>query len=43
MGKLSEMPRFDADLTITERDALAAYLVWLRTASQADLDKLGPL
>jgi mono/diheme cytochrome c family protein len=43
MGKLSEMPRFDGDLTITERDALAGYLVWLRTASQADLDKLGPL
>jgi mono/diheme cytochrome c family protein len=43
MGKQSEMPRFDADLTITERDALSAYLVWLRTASQADLDKLGPL
>jgi ubiquinol-cytochrome c reductase cytochrome b subunit len=43
MGKLGEMPRFDRDLTITERDALAGYLVWLRTASQADLDKLGPL
>jgi len=43
MGKLGEMPRFDGDLTITERDALAGYLVWLRTASQADLDKLGPL
>lgn len=43
MGKLGEMPRFDADLTITERDAVAGYLVWLRTASQADLDKLGPL
>jgi hypothetical protein len=37
------MPRFDGDLTIIDRDALAGYLVWLRTATQADLDKLGPL
>lgn len=39
----SEMPRFDADLSLTDRDAIAEYLVWLRTATQADLDKLGPL
>jgi len=39
----SEMPRFDTDLTLQDRDALAEYLVWLRTATQADLDKLGPL
>lgn len=38
-----EMPRFDRDLTLADRDALAEYLVWLRTATQADLDKLGPL
>jgi ubiquinol-cytochrome c reductase cytochrome b subunit len=43
LGKLSEMPRFDADLTITERDAVAAYLVWLRTATQKDIDIMGPL
>jgi len=43
MGGKSEMPRFDTDLTIVERDALAGYLVWLRTASQADVDRLGPL
>lgn len=43
MGKNSEMPRFDAELTMVERDVLAGYLVWLRTATQADLDKLGPL
>ncbi|MEO6775027.1 MAG: cytochrome b N-terminal domain-containing protein [Kofleriaceae bacterium] len=43
MGTLGEMPRFDGDLTIIERDAVAGYLTWLRTASQADLDKLGPL
>jgi ubiquinol-cytochrome c reductase cytochrome b subunit len=39
----SEMPRFDTDLTLYDRDALAEYLVWLRNASQADLEKLGPL
>jgi ubiquinol-cytochrome c reductase cytochrome b subunit len=39
----SEMPRFDADLTVGDRDALAEYLVWLRTATQADVDRLGPL
>jgi hypothetical protein len=43
LGKLSEMPRFDTDLTITERDALAGYLVWLRTATQVDIDRMGPL
>jgi mono/diheme cytochrome c family protein len=39
----SEMPRFDRELTIVERDALAEYLVWLRTASTKDLIGLGPL
>ncbi len=39
----SEMPRFDADLTLAERDELAGYLVWLRTATSADLARLGPL
>jgi ubiquinol-cytochrome c reductase cytochrome b subunit len=39
----SEMPRFDAELTIHERDAVAEYLVWLRTATPADLAALGPL
>jgi ubiquinol-cytochrome c reductase cytochrome b subunit len=39
----SEMPRFDRELTITERDAIAEYLVWLRTASTQDLIGLGPL
>ena len=43
MSKNSEMPRFDKDLSIIDRDALAGYLIWLRTATQADLDKLGPL
>jgi len=36
----SQMPRFDKELTLTERDALAEYLVWLRTATPADLAKL---
>lgn len=39
----SEMPRFDRDLSIVDRDALAEYLVWLRTATPQDLTKLGPL
>ncbi|MGE0550789.1 MAG: cytochrome b N-terminal domain-containing protein [Kofleriaceae bacterium] len=39
----SEMPRFDAELALIERDAIAEYLVWLRTATKADLDALGPL
>jgi ubiquinol-cytochrome c reductase cytochrome b subunit len=44
MGKdKSEMPRFDTDLTLADRAALADYLVWLRTATKTDLDKLGPL
>ena len=43
MSSKSEMPRFDRELSIVDRDAIAAYLTWLRTATQADLDKLGPL
>ena len=40
---MSEMPRFDKDLSIVDRDLLAEYLVWLRTATQQDLDALGEL
>jgi len=43
LGDKSEMPRFDHELTIVERDILAEYLVWLRSHSQTDLDRLGPL
>lgn len=43
MGSLGEMPRFDADLSLADRDALAEYLVWLRTATAADVSRLGPL
>jgi ubiquinol-cytochrome c reductase cytochrome b subunit len=39
----SEMPRFDKDLSIVDRDALAEYLVWLRTATKQDIAKLGEL
>jgi len=39
----SEMPRFDGDLSVADRDAIAEYLVWLRRATPADLGKLGPL
>ena len=38
----SQMPRFDKELTLDERDALAEYLVWLRTATPADLAALDP-
>jgi mono/diheme cytochrome c family protein len=39
----SEMPRFDKDLSIVDRDALAEYLVWLRTATKQDVEALGKL
>lgn len=42
-GEHSQMPRFDKDLSLADLDALAEYLVWLRTASRGDLDALGPL
>jgi ubiquinol-cytochrome c reductase cytochrome b subunit len=38
----SQMPRFDKELTLADRDALAEYLVWLRTATPADLAALDP-
>jgi ubiquinol-cytochrome c reductase cytochrome b subunit len=38
----SQMPRFDRELTLAELDALAEYLVWLRTATPADLAALDP-
>ena len=38
----SQMPRFDKELTLAERDAVAEYLVWLRTATPAELAKLDP-
>jgi ubiquinol-cytochrome c reductase cytochrome b subunit len=38
----SEMPRYDRELTLAERDALAEYMVWLRTATLADLAALDP-
>jgi mono/diheme cytochrome c family protein len=39
----SQMPRFDRELSIVDRDLLAEYLVWLRTASEQDVFGLGPL
>jgi ubiquinol-cytochrome c reductase cytochrome b subunit len=39
----SQMPRFDRELSIVDRDLLAEYLVWLRTASEQDMFGLGPL
>lgn len=43
MGKdNSQMPRFDKELSLAERDLLAEYLVWLRTATPDDLAALDP-
>lgn len=39
---MSGMPRFDKELSLADRDAIAEYLVWLRTATQAQLDALDP-
>ena len=43
MSKYSEMPRFDKELSIVDRDALAAYLVWLRTATDKDVAAMDAL
>jgi ubiquinol-cytochrome c reductase cytochrome b subunit len=40
---MSQMPRFDAELSLVERDLIAEYLVWLRSHNVADLEALGPL
>jgi ubiquinol-cytochrome c reductase cytochrome b subunit len=39
----SEMPRFDKDLSFADRDLIAEYLVWLKSATPAQLSALGPL
>jgi mono/diheme cytochrome c family protein len=39
----SEMPRFDKDLSLADRDRIAEYLVWLRSATPQQLDALGPV
>ncbi len=39
----SEMPRFDKELSLADRDGLAEYLVWLRTATPQSLGALGAL
>lgn len=43
LGEESEMPRFDKDLSVSDREALARYLLWLRTATAADVAALEPL
>lgn len=43
LGEASEMPRFDRELSMTDREELARYLVWLRTATAADVAALEPL
>ncbi len=44
MGKdKSQMPAFAREMSIVERDAVAEYLVWLRTATPETLGALGPL
>lgn len=43
MGKdKSQMPRFDKELSLADLDALAEYLVWLRTATPDELARLDP-
>jgi mono/diheme cytochrome c family protein len=43
MGKdKSQMPRFDRELGVADIDAIAEYLVWLRTATRDDLSQLDP-
>jgi ubiquinol-cytochrome c reductase cytochrome b subunit len=39
----SQMPRFDKELSLADRDALAEYLVWLRTATPEELAALDPV
>ena len=36
----SQMPRFDRELSLIDRDAIAEYLVWLRTATKQDVEAL---
>lgn len=43
LGEAAEMPRFDKDLSMVDREALAQYLLWLRTATAADVAGLEPL
>lgn len=44
MGKdKSQMPAFAREITLVDRDAIAEYLVWLRTATDEDVRALGPL
>ena len=44
MGKdKSQMPAFAHEISLVDRDAIAEYLVWLRTATDQDVGALGPL
>lgn len=44
MGKdKSQMPAFAHEMSIVDRDAVAEYLVRLRTATDQDVRALGPL
>lgn len=42
-GEDSQMPRFDRELSMADREELAKYLVWLRSATPAAVDALEPL
>lgn len=42
-GDASEMPRFDRELSMADREELAKYLVWLRSATPAMVNALEPL
>ncbi|MEZ4363945.1 MAG: cytochrome b N-terminal domain-containing protein [Kofleriaceae bacterium] len=43
LGEHSEMPRFDREVSMADREEVARYLVWLRTATPADVAALEPL
>lgn len=42
-GDASEMPRFDRELSMGEREEIARYLIWLRDATPAEVQALEPL
>jgi mono/diheme cytochrome c family protein len=43
LGAASEMARFDREITMSEREAIAKYLIWLRSATAAEVAKMEPL
>jgi ubiquinol-cytochrome c reductase cytochrome b subunit len=42
-GEMNGMPRYDQELSTADRELLAAYLIWLRDATPAQLQGLEPI